>query len=67
MRFTAKLVTDRILERPFSRFAPDIVSAEGLARQYLEANGCEKGDRFEIYETVPTLVRTIEWSEPKKV
>lgn len=28
MRFTAKLVTDRILERPFSRFAPDLVNAE---------------------------------------
>lgn len=65
MRFAAMLVTSRELQKPYQCFAPDQVNAEGLAREYLKGNGCEKGDRFEIYEIRPTLVRTIEWSDPK--
>lgn len=65
MKFTAILVTSRELPRPVQVFAPDLVNADGLVRAYLKGNGCVEGDRFEIYETKPALVRTIEWVNPK--
>lgn len=65
MRFTAKLVTGRVIPRPIQKFAPDLVNAEGLARDFLEdrppgigqpVHGCTEGDAFDIYETREVLV-----------
>lgn len=59
MRFTAKLVTDRELERGMQKFAPDLVNAEGVAVEFLKANGCIPGDRFDIYENRQVLVTSL--------
>lgn len=59
MRFIAKLVTERTLERGLQKFAPDQTSAEGVAREYLKGSGCVPGDSFEIYEMRPVLVATL--------
>lgn len=36
MKFVAILVTERALERPVQKFAPDQVNAEGVAREFLK-------------------------------
>jgi hypothetical protein len=59
VRFIAKLVTDRPLERSVQKFAPDQINAEGVAREYLQANGCEPGDSFDIHEIKPVHVSTL--------
>lgn len=66
MRFIAKLVTYRQLEKPVQKIAPDQVNAEGVAREFLmdaqsrqPLNGCMFGDAFEIYETRLVLVATL--------
>jgi hypothetical protein len=58
VKFTAKLVTERKLERPIQRFAPDLINADGLGRQMLEHYGVE-GDRVEITESKPILIYTL--------
>ena len=64
MRFTAKLVTDRTLERDVQRFGSDLVNTEGNAAEFLKENGCVPGDRFDIFEIrqvhVVSLVRNKE-------
>ena len=67
MKFTAHLVTSRELPRHYQDFAPDLVNAEGIAREYLKGNGCVDGDKFEIYEIKPSLVKTIERKDPNKI
>jgi hypothetical protein len=59
VKYTAKLVTDRQLERPVQRFAPDYVNAEGVARECLSSADCAPGDSIEIYETRQVLVATL--------
>lgn len=58
MNFIAKLVTERELERAVQKFAPDLINAEGMARDYLKA-GCTPGDAFEVYETRQVHVSTL--------
>ncbi len=59
MKYIAMLVTSRELQRPWQAFAPDQVNAEGVAREYLNGNGCVPGDKMEIYEIKPVLVKTV--------
>lgn len=66
MKFTAKLITDRKLERDVVKFAPDQVNAEGLATEFLN-NGCVPGDLFDIYETRQVLVSTLRLNAKKEV
>jgi len=58
MKFIARLITDRTLEREVQKFAPDLVNAEGVAREYLEAHG-RKGDSFSIFDVSPVLVSIV--------
>lgn len=65
MKFVAILVTERSLERPVRKFAPDQVNAEGMAREFLKGNGCVQGDVFEVFDVRPKRVATVEWKEDK--
>lgn len=76
MRFTAKLITERKIGRSVERFAPDLVNAEGLAREFLldrpaaigsPVHGCVAGDAFEIWETRQVLVARLRRNEKGEV
>lgn len=67
MRFIARLVTERQLERAVQKIAPDQVNAEGVAREFLVANGCVPGDLFEVYEHQLVLVSTLRLMSDGKI
>lgn len=66
MKYKAVLITSRELERGVMKFAPDLVNAEGLSREFLRGNGCVEGDRFEIFELRDVPVKTVDWEPAKK-
>lgn len=58
MKFVNRLITERHQERQVQKFAPDRINAEGAAHEMLKA-GCVPGDKIEIYEFKPVLVKTL--------
>lgn len=63
MRFTARLVTERSLDRGVTKFGAGRVNVEGQARAWLDAFG-KPGDRFDVFEQKDILVGAITVSHP---
>lgn len=59
MTYISRLITNRKLDRPVQKFAPDYVNAHGTSVEFLKNGGCESGDKFEVYEMRPVLVSTL--------